>query len=107
MSLRYHILNCLIAITFSSCNSQHTNARGLNPDEFQKGLAGVNAQLVDLRAPAGYDEKHIMNAKNINLDAPDFDQQLNDLDKTKPIYFYCNSGERAGKAADLAGREGF
>lgn len=65
-------------------------------DQFLKDSQAV---LVDVRTPAEYEKGHITGAININYFAPDFEGKIQILDKEKPIYLYCQSGNRSGKAA--------
>jgi thioredoxin 1 len=107
MPARNFILALFVVFSFSSCNSQNPHIKDLGPDEFQKAIAKPKAQLVDVRTREEYNGKHIDDAVNIDIDSPDFDKRLNELDKTIPIYFYCLSGKRSSKAGDVAVKEGF
>jgi thioredoxin len=62
---------------------------------------------VDVRTPEEYNEKHIGNAENININGSDFEKKMDALDKTKPTYIYCLAGSRSKKAADWAANNGF
>ena len=64
--------------------------------EIQQG----KAYLVDVRSPDEYHQQHLKYASNINIKSADFVDQIEKLDRTKPIYLYCHSGNRSGKAAD-------
>jgi len=97
----------LFGLIFSSCNGWSSSIKNLSPDDFQKGIAGANAQLVDVRTPEEYSEKHIAGAVNINVDDANFKKELNALDKGKPLYVYCLAGTRGKKAANEAVKEGF
>jgi phage shock protein E len=65
------------------------------------------AYLVDVRTPAEFDGGHLQYSKNINFNSPDFRAQVAKLDKSKPVYLYCRSGNRSGKAADTLKALGF
>ncbi len=58
------------------------------------------AYLVDVRTPEEYNEKHLKNAQNINIKSPEFAAQISKLDKIKPVYLYCRSGNRSAQATD-------
>ena len=60
-----------------------------------------------MRTPEEYREKHIAGAVNMNFNSNNFTEQINSLDKSKPVYFYCLAGGRSKKAAELAVAEGF
>ena len=56
-------------------------------------------QLIDVRTPAEFAEGHLKNAKNIDFYSPDFDLQIEALDKSIPVILYCKSGRRSAKCA--------
>lgn len=76
-------------------------------DEFRAATEKDNIQLIDVRTPKEYAEGHLKNAENINFYDDDFLQQMEKLDKEKPVYIYCRSGGRSGKAAKQLAEEGF
>lgn len=58
------------------------------------------AYLIDVRTPEEYSQHHLKYAANINIRSADFAGEIKKLDKDKPIYLYCHSGNRSGRAAD-------
>jgi len=64
-------------------------------------------QLIDVRTPDEYNAGAIGNATNINFFDADFKQQIEKLDKTKPVMIYCQSGGRSGKALKQLNEMGF
>ena len=107
MFAKSFVATFFIALIFTSCNSQSSGVKNMGPDEFEKGIAKPNVQLVDVRTPDEFKEKHIAGAVNINIDGSDFEKQLNALDKNKPLYVYCLAGGRSKKAASAASKDGF
>ena len=97
----------LALILFSSCNSQNTAIKNLNPTDFEKGINQSNVQLIDVRTPEEFKEKHIALAKNININDANFEKQISELDKSKPTYIYCLAGGRSKRAAEFAANNGF
>jgi rhodanese-related sulfurtransferase len=67
----------------------------------------IAVQLVDVRTPAEYSAGHIDQALNIDYNAPTFEQRIQTLDKTKPVYIYCQSGGRSSRAAKVMQSLGF
>ncbi len=54
--------------------------------------------IIDVRTPQEFAQGHLKGAINVNFKAPDFDQKLAKLDKTKPYLLHCRSGHRSGNA---------
>src|ERR1039458_2968592 len=80
----------------------------LNVDDYEKKLVATpNAQLIDVRTPGEYAEGHLKNARNIDINAGDFEDQLKKLDKSRTVFVYCLSGGRSATAAQKMGEMGF
>jgi len=75
--------------------------------DFKAKIDSNKLQLVDVRTPEEFKEGHIKNAGNIDFYDSDFLTQMNKLDKNKPLYIYCRSGGRSGKAAKQLKEQGF
>ena len=104
----------IIGISVTSCQSQTkgNSSKQINTtipvDEFDKKLSETkDVQLVDVRTPEEYQEGHLKNALNYNINGSDFDNQLSKLDKTKPVMVYCLAGGRSAEAADIMEKKGF
>ncbi len=68
----------------------------------------TSIQLVDLRTPAELQQTgKIEGAKTINFNSPDFQAQISQLDKAKPVIVYCASGGRSPRAAAQMTKMGF
>lgn len=94
------------SLSLVSCNA-NGNVKNLTADEFEKGINAGNIQLVDVRTPEEYNDKHIANATNINVNGSDFESKMKTLDKSKATYIYCLAGSRSAKAAAWAASNGF
>ncbi|RMG83102.1 MAG: rhodanese-like domain-containing protein [Bacteroidetes bacterium] len=66
-----------------------------------------NPQLIDVRTPEEYAQGTIPGAINMNFHSPDFEQNLNTLDKNKPVFVFCQSGGRSFKSAQKMKEMGF
>ncbi|WP_420146835.1 rhodanese-like domain-containing protein [Spirosoma sp.] len=71
-----------------------------SPEAILQEVKTGKAYLVDVRTPEEYGEGHLAHSKNIDFRAADFKSQISKLDRSKPVYLYCRSGNRSGKAAD-------
>lgn len=107
MKLKPLITAFIAALIFTSCNSQNPAVKNLTPDEFEKAISTGQAQLIDVRTPDEYKQKHIAGAVNMDVKSDDFEKQIATLDKNKPVYFYCLAGSRSKKASELAAKTGF
>lgn len=96
---------CLSFLT--ACNSQ-AQSTNLSVAEFEKGIAQINIQILDVRTPGEYQSGHLKNAllADWNNDA-EFQQRVNALDKSKPVYTYCLSGGRSSAASQYLKQNGF
>lgn len=80
----------------------------LSPQEFETKLNSTpSSQLVDVRTPKEYKEKHLKNSLNIDFKGKEFNKLLTHLDKTQPVFVYCLSGGRSASAAKIMREKGF
>lgn len=80
----------------------------LDPKAYKKAISSGKTQLVDVRTAREYKNGHIANAINIDLfRAGHFRTEIEKLDKQKPVYLYCQSGQRSRKAAQRLLKWGF
>jgi len=67
------------------------------------------AVVIDVRTPEEFAQGHLKGALNINVQAPDFREQIRalGLDPNRPVYLYCRSGRRSQRAAEILREMGF
>lgn len=58
----------------------------------------TDAQLVDVRTPAEYQTSRIEGARHLPLDT--LQAAAGELDRDRPLVFYCRTGERSAMAVD-------
>lgn len=94
---------------FYNCKEQAKtqNLELITTEEMEELLNLEDVQLVDVRTPSEYNEGHVPNAQNINFYDENFDEQIETLDKSKPIIVYCKSGGRSAKCASKLIEKGF
>lgn len=91
-------------LAFGELKAQST----LSPIDYVAKLkASPNAQVVDVRTPQEYQAGHLQVAKLININDSDFQQQIEKLDKNRPVFVYCAAGVRSSKAATILKNIGF
>ena len=76
------------------------------------GITGTSSYLgnpviLDVRTPEEYADGHIYDAININLNSPDFKDEINRLDKNFTYVVYCRSGSRSNTARNIMEESGF
>ena len=92
----------------TSCLKNHTDGiQVLDVAKYEKKITEPNIQLIDVRTPEEFNEGHIANAVNINFLADDFEANVANLDKEKPVMVYCKSGGRSAKASARLKELGF
>ncbi len=80
----------------------------LDVADYKEIVVGKNVQLVDVRTPKEYQEGFIDDAINIDYqNQVKFITSFEKLDKNKPLYIYCRSGNRSQKSAKLLLELGF
>lgn len=99
---------CATAIAFTSCKGQNNNiSDNIEPKAFAERIANADVTVLDVRTPQEYASQHLDKAVNIDYNGADFEAQLAKLDKNKPVYLYCLSGGRSGKAQQKMNDMGF
>jgi len=97
-----------LLLGFTSClKNQADGVQVLDVATYEKKMAEPEVQLVDVRTPEEFNEGHIENAVNINFMSDDFDANVANLDKEKPVMVYCKAGGRSAKAAARLKELGF
>src|SRR4030095_7709233 len=91
----------LLMLSFGCTNGQtQSNKNTLSPKEYSEKINQLSDEvIIDVRTPEEYSEGHLIDAKNIDWDGNDFDAQVAQLDKSKPVFVYCQAGGRSSAAA--------
>lgn len=101
----------LLLLTLQSCNAQNNtkvDKHLIDTKEFSEGIEkSEQVQLLDVRTPGEFSQGHIPNSVNYDWLGNNFSEQTKNLDKSKPVYVYCQSGKRSSQAADKLTSEGF
>jgi phage shock protein E len=67
----------------------------VNPKQAQKLIQEKKVVVLDIRTPGEFTTGRIVGAKNIDFQAADFEQQIENLDKSKSYLVHCASGGRS------------
>lgn len=104
MQLVYRLLPLLFLLL--ACGSEATTSAIKTGTDGQVSIAQFNqllktkpsAQLVDVRTPKEFANGHLEGAINIDYKNANFSTAIEQLDKSKPVFVYCQAGGRSGKA---------
>jgi len=108
MKKYFFIYASLIFVFFNSCTNGKAQKYNLTPIEFADKIKELpEAPLLDVRTPDEFSAGHLEKAQNIDWNGADFIEQIEKLDKSKPIFVYCLSGGRSGQAATKMRSLGF
>lgn len=91
----------------ASTQEQATIAKNVDVTQFSEHASKDDVILLDVRTPNEYENGHIHGAKNIDINSADFDEQIGNLDPSKPVYVYCRSGGRSSNAMRKMQQAGF
>ncbi|GAB79381.1 Rhodanese-related sulfurtransferase [Austwickia chelonae] len=84
-----------------------SSGRTLEAEAFDKAAQAPGTVLLDVRTPQEYTQGHLPGARNIDIAAADFRQQLEGLDRKVPYAVYCRSANRSAQAMKIMKDQGF
>ncbi|TCN22895.1 rhodanese-related sulfurtransferase [Mesobacillus foraminis] len=97
------LLAVIIAYSAFMYFYQKRIVKTLTEDEFRAGYR--KAQLIDVREPNEFAGGHILGARNIPVSQ--LRMRMKEIRPDKPVYLYCQSGARSGRAAQMLHRKGY
>lgn len=77
------------------------------PPETVAAAIADGAQVLDVRTDGEWAGGHVAGAVHADVMGGDFDQAVAGLDRQRPVYVYCASGTRSGRAAKKLEAMGF
>lgn len=95
-----------VPIAFLSI-AQNATIKQVNTEQFQQLIKNPKGVLLDVRTQSEFRNGHISSSGQLNYYALDFKKRLLLLPKNEPIYLYCNTGYRSGKAARILVENGY
>jgi rhodanese-related sulfurtransferase len=95
------------ALVLTGCSSSDSAITNLGAAEFVSQSQAADVVIVDVRTAAEFNEGHIVNALNIDVESINFDSDLAGLDKSFTYALYCRSGNRSSIAAGKMSEAGF
>ena len=101
------IISILGAVLLTGCASGSESAMNLDSVAFEAKTQEAGVVILDVRTKAEFDEGHIANAININVESDTFLDEIAKLDKSKTYAVYCRSGRRSADAVAKMSNEQF
>lgn len=93
-------------LVFAGCSSDSA-VSNLGASDFVSQSQADGVIVIDVRTPAEFEQGHIANSINIDVQATSFDTNIAALDKKARYALYCRSGNRSGIAAEKMTDSGF
>ncbi len=99
----------VVACAQNNVNTQNTQQpQTISASQFKAAIAKPGVQILDVRTAGEYQSGHIQNALQANWnDAKEFQDRTQHLDKSKPVYIYCQAGGRSAAAQSLLIEKGY
>jgi len=94
------------ALLLSGCSS-NSAATDLGAADFVAQSQAAGVVIIDVRTAGEFNEGHITNAINIDVESMRFDAEIAALDKNVTYALYCRSGNRSSIAAGKMSDAGF
>lgn len=84
------------------------NVQAMDALEFKEEL-GKHAEvlLLDIRTPQEIAQGKIAGAIELDYYQPDFEEKVNQLDRSRPVFVYCAVGGRSQSALPMLQKAGF
>jgi rhodanese-related sulfurtransferase len=94
------------ALLLSGCSS-NSAVTDLGAADFVAQSQAAGVVIIDVRTAGEFNEGHITNAINIDVESMRFDAEIAALDKNVTYALYCRSGNRSSIAAGKMSDAGF
>ncbi|MBS1514008.1 MAG: rhodanese-like domain-containing protein [Bacteroidetes bacterium] len=79
----------------------------IDSHSFKEKMQNQEYVIIDVRTSEEHNTKKIAHSLQLDFYAPDFQSQIEKLDKDKVYLVYCRSGNRSGQAMDMMKNMGF
>lgn len=90
---------CLLAPADAAAEKEaRAKVKKISIEEFEEMKEEENTVILDVRSAEEFEAGHVPGAVNVPINADDFDQQLEALDKNRTYLVHCAKGIRSGRA---------
>ena len=100
-------LTLFATVLLTGCSSGSESAMNLDAAGFQAKTQEAGVLVLDVRTRGEFNEGHIANAINIDVESDTFLNEIAQLDKAKTYAVYCRSGRRSADAVAKMSNEQF
>ncbi len=122
MKFNFSILLIAASISLFACETKNTSSASIAsiPDQNGPTVVNINTDsakkmiadtkdlvILDVRTPGEVSQGILPNAKVIDINNPEFEKLVAQLDKNKPTLVYCKAGARSKRACDTMKKMGF
>ncbi len=101
-----------------SCARENTQSstpeqliKDINPKQafelIQKNVNNLDFVIIDVRTAEEFNNGHIENAKNVDVNSGNFKEDISQLDRSKKYLIYCRTGIRGKAASTIMQEQGF
>lgn len=99
----------VVACAQNKSNSQNSQQpQTISASQFKAAIEKPGVQVLDVRTAGEYQSGHIQNALQANWnDSKEFQDRTQHLDKSKPVYVYCQAGGRSAAAQSFLIEKGY
>jgi rhodanese-related sulfurtransferase len=101
------VASILGAVLLTGCSSGSESAMNLDSVASEAKTQEPGVVILDVRTKEEFEEGHIANAININVESDTFLSEIAKLDKSKTYAVYCRSGRRSADAVAKMSNEEF
>jgi rhodanese-related sulfurtransferase len=101
------VASILGVVLLTGCSNGSESAMNLDSVAFEAKTQEPGVVILDVRTKEEFNEGHIANAININVESNTFLSEIAKLDKSKTYAVYCRSGRRSADAVAKMSNEEF
>jgi phage shock protein E len=83
------------------------SAQAIDAPALPAGVDKPAGVWIDVRTPEEYQQGFLEGSINIPVQVIDHEIEKTITDRNTPIYLYCRSGNRSGKAAEILHQKGY